>query len=389
MESIGKLHFRRADDPTGFAAQHEPMHIQDGVGLVWGSVRDPLPEYRGPSPIFDEMGAGESAYNRYDTRIAELTVRWLEERARTQSEPWALFVGFVAPHMPLVVPEKYLSLYPPETVSLPKLLPREGYVRHPWVQRMADFWDHDAALGSDERRRLAKAAYLGLVSFLDAQIGSVLDALERLGLFENTVVVYSSDHGDNLGARGLWNKSNLYRESTGIPMIVAGPGVPLQTVIQTNVSLVDIYPTALDAVGLERLPEEDSLPGASLIDLASAGDDMDRVGFSEYHAVGADGAAFMLTYGRYKFHYYVNYPPELFDLVEDPEEMKDLAHFPDYQPVVREFEGRLRQILDPLAVDRLAKRDQNNLIARFGGAQKAWETGNRGATPAPDKFRMV
>ncbi|MCG5073247.1 sulfatase-like hydrolase/transferase [Paraburkholderia tagetis] len=387
-ESIGKLHFRREGDPSGFCAQHEAMNIQDGVGLVWGSVRDPLPRYRGPSPIFDELGPGESAYNRYDMRIAGRTVEWLEAH-RDDPQPWALFVGFVAPHMPLVVPERYFSLYAQEAATLPKLLPRDGHARHPWVERMAQFWDHDAALGTDERRCIARQAYFGLVSFLDAQIGRVLDTLDRSGLAENTVVVYSSDHGDNLGARGLWNKSTLYRESTGIPMIVAGPGVPAGTTRRTNVGLVDVYPTALDAVGLAPIAEERGLPGRSLIQIASAADDLDRPGFSEYHAVGADGAAYMLASGRYKYHHYVNYPAELFDIVDDPEETINLAPCGDYRLVVEEFEARLKALLDPERVDARAKRDQRDLVARYGGAEKAWQVGNKGPTPAPDKYRMV
>lgn len=389
VQAIGKLHFRSEADPTGFAAQHESLHIQDGVGLVWGSVRDPLPMKRGVSPIFDELGSGESSYNRYDARIADLTVGWLEERAARQKEPWALFVGFVAPHMPLVVPEQYLSLYPIDKIPMPKLHPDDGFERHPWAQRMAEFWDHDAALGDSSRRLLARAAYFGLVSYLDAQVGRVLDGLDRTGLAENTVVIYSSDHGDNLGARGLWNKCTLYRESVSVPMIVAGPGVAAGNVCATNVNLVDIYPTVLEVMGLPSLAEESALPGASLVSMANAPDDLERIGFSEYHAVGSDGAAYMLTYGRYKFHYYVNYPPELFDLQADPEETVNLAGQDDCRAIVVEFENRLRAMLDPELTDRRAKRDQNDVIARFGGREHAWQKGNRGATPAPDKYRMV
>ncbi|TFL13171.1 sulfatase [Pusillimonas caeni] len=388
VESIGKLHFRREEDPTGFAVQHETMHIQDGVGLVWGAVRHPLPGSRGPSPIFEELGIGESAYNRYDMRIAERACEWLEAH-RGDEAPWALFVGFVAPHMPLVVPEEYFSLYSNEAQRPFKLLPRDGALRHPWVERMARFWDHDAALGTDDRRRTARQSYLGLVTFLDAQLGKVLGAFDRLGLAENTTVLYSSDHGDNLGARGLWNKSTLYRESTGIPMIIAGPGIPAGARRQTHVGLIDVYPTALEATGLEPLPEERLLPGKSLIGLAQAPDDHQRIGFSEYHAVGADGAAYMLACGRYKYHHYVNYPPELFDLVDDPEETRNLAQSARYKGVLKEFEARLRSLLDPERVDARAKRDQQDLVIRFGGARNAWQRGNKGATPAPDRYLMA
>ena len=390
VEAIGKLHYRSATDPVGFQRQHEALHIKDGIGLVWGSVRDPMPDTRGASPIFDDLGAGESSYNRYDARIADAAAAWLHERAgEAAGTPWALFVGFVAPHMPLVVPQPWLDLYPPDALPEIKLQPGRGHRRHPWVERLARHWDHDAALGSDERRRLAQRCYFGLVSYLDAQVGRLLEALEASGQAGETTVVYTSDHGDNLGARGLWNKSTLYRESTGVPMIVAGPGIPASLVRGTQASLVDLYPTALDACGVAPLPEESVLPGRSLREMALQPDDPSRIGFSEYHAVGAESAAFMLARGRYKYHHYVGHPPELFDLDADPEELRDLAADPHHAATCDEFEALLRAMLDPEAVDRRAKDDQNDLVVRFGGREHALLRGNLGPTPVHDKYRMA
>lgn len=384
VESIGKLHYRNATDPTGFARQHEPMHLADGIGQVWGSVRDPLPETIGPSPLFRELGLGESTYNRYDARSADRAIEWLDERAREKSgAPWVLFVGFVAPHFPLVVPQRYLEPYPPDSIPLPKLLPRDGYRDHPWVAANRRHCDHDAALGTDERRRLAIACYRGLVSFMDEQVGRVLGALERSGLASATRVIYSSDHGDNLGARGTWNKCLMYLESTGVPLIVAGPGVPAGKICRTNANLVDVAPTILESTGTSQPYESGPLRGRSLVDLANESDDPERPGFSEYHAVGSPSGAFMLARGRFKYHYYVGYPPELFDLDADPEEAHDLAPDPGHAALLREFEAELRAMLDPEAVDRHAKKDQNALVERFGGREQALKKGPPGATPVP------
>ena len=389
VEAIGKLHYRNESDPTGFDKQHEPMHILDGIGQLWGSVRDPMPEKAGRSALYDKVGPGTSNYNRYDQRITHLTCRWLEERARAPvSAPWLLFAGFVAPHMPLVVPQQFLDPYLHEELPMPKLLPRDGYQRHPWVERMATHWDHDATLGSDERRRLAMACYFGLITYLDAQVGQVLETLDRTGLAATTRVVYSTDHGDNLGTRGLWNKDVLYRESTGIPLIMAGPEIEPR-VCRTNVGLVDLYPTFLDAAGVRLTDAERALPGRSLFDIARAPDDAGRIGFSEYHAVGAESAAFMLTRGRFKYHYYVGYPPELFDLEVDPEETRDLAGDGAYASVLADFETTLRAMLDPEAVDRQAKDDQNALIARHGGRDAALRMGYPGETPTAQKFQAA
>jgi len=385
VEAIGKLHYRNESDPTGFDRQIEPTHILEGIGQVWGSVRDPMPESAGPSPLFGKFGAGESSYNRYDRRVAEHAIRWLQERARSPDKtPWVLFVGFVAPHFPLVVPQSYIERYPLDAIPLPKLLPRDGFRRHPWVEAQARHMDHDESLGSDERRRLALASYYGLCTFLDEQIGRVLKALEATGLEASTRVIYTSDHGDNLGARGMWNKCLLYRESTGIPLVISGPDVAHDKVCTTNVNLVDVYQSVLHCVGIEPTREEATLPGKSLFRIASEPDDDERPGFSEYHAVGSVSGAFMLKRGRFKYHYYVGFPPELFDLESDPEEARDLAGDPRYGDTLARFEANLRAMLDPEEVDRQAKHDQAQLVNRFGGREEALKTGTPGATPVPD-----
>jgi len=358
------------------------MHISGGRGQVWGSVRDPLPEVGRPASLFRELGAGESDYNRFDVRVAEHAVNWLTRRAQQRdAQPAALFVGLVAPHFPLVVPEKWLDQYHSASLPWPRMRPETGYVRHPWVERMARFAPLDDELASDERRRLAIASYFGLVSFMDAQMGRILDALDALDLADETLVIYLSDHGDNLGTRGLWNKSLLYRESTGIPLLMAGPGAP-QRRCTINVSLIDIFPTVLDALGVPLDPRDVPLPGISLLTLA-ARENESRVVLSEYHAIGSPSAAFMVTDGHYKYHHYVGFDPELFDLRNDPDESRNLAALPSHIATTREFEGRLREYLDPERVDRSAKDDQNNLVARMGGRENALHIGKSGATPVP------
>lgn len=384
-ESIGKLHYRNATDDTGFAKQHVPTHLAEGGGQIWAAVRDPMPESVGYIPMYEKLGAGESSYNRYDRQIAELSVAWLAERAsENPSKPWLLFAGFVAPHFPLIVPQQYLDLYPLESIPEPKLLPKNGHERHPWVERKALFTDFDTLIGDDERKKLAIASYLGLVTYVDEQIGKVLDALERFGLAESTLIIYSSDHGEHNGARGLWGKGDLYREATQIPLIMAGAAVPAGKICATNVNLVDLYPTLLDAMGVSLSPDEATLPGKSLLEIAVQPDDSSRIGFSEYHAIGSPSAAFMLTRGRYKYHHYVGYAPELFDLEIDPEETRNIATDPLHANLVAEFDALLRTRLDPAVVDRQAKDDQNALVAMHGGAEKAFKAGLRGGTPVPD-----
>ncbi len=387
VESIGKLHYANEQAPTGFTEQHNPLHLADGIGQVWGSVRNPLPEEPRPSKLFDKLGSGESSYNRYDMASAAQAAQWLRERASQgvregDAAPWTLFVGFVAPHFPLVVPQKYIDQIDIERIPLPRLHPDSGVPRHPWVQRHADFSNADAELGTPERRRYALACYYALVNFIDEQIGIVLQALGQTGLQHNTRVILSSDHGDNQGVRGMWNKSTLYREATNIPMIIAGPDIPQGQARTTHVSLIDIGPTVLDSSGL---PPNVNLPGKSLITLAQKPDDPQRVGFSEYHAVGSPSAAYMIRQGNWAYHHYVGYEPELFDMRSDPGQTTNLAQNPHFSATRAELEAKLRQLLDPEGTDRRAKADQDQLIARFGGRDAALKIGAPGASPVPKR----
>ncbi|NYH16269.1 sulfatase-like hydrolase/transferase [Paraburkholderia bryophila] len=379
-DSIGKLHYKSEAAPVGFRHQQHAVHILDGIGQVWGSVRNPLPRTMGRSPLYDKIGAGLSNYNRFDMRVADTAVDWLSD-PRDDTKPWVLFAGLVAPHFPLIVPQEYLDLYDPASIELPPLQPSSGYVRHPWVERQAIHMDHDAAIGTDERRRLAMACYFALVTFLDAQVGKILAALKDNGLDESTTIIYSSDHGDNLGKRGMWNKCLMYRESTGVPMIVAGAGIPRGKVCETPVSLIDIQNTILERTGCNA--PANASPGESLAKLANAPAQPERLAFSEYHAVGSETAAYMLANADYKYHHYVGLRPELFDLRRDPQELHDLAGLPEYAPVLASFEKRLRELLDPEGVDRLAKADQDRLIQAFGGREAALQTGTPAATPVP------
>jgi choline-sulfatase len=129
--------------------------------------------------------------------------------------------------------------------------------------------------------------------------------------------------------------------------------------------------------------QEISSKGRSLFQILKEPYDDQRIAFSEYHAAGSPSGAFMLRRGRHKYHYYVGFEPELFDLIEDPEETRNLATDPQYKDLLETFETALREICDPEEIDRKAKEDQDDLIERFGGPEKARSVGTPGATPVP------
>ena len=386
VESIGKLHYQDKDLDTGFDVEHVPMHLHEGVGMLWASIRDPLPDRpAGKRMLGEYIGPGESPYTRYDRDVTALATQWIEAHAGSQ-DPWCLYIGLVAPHFPLVAPERFFSLYADMDFGRPKLHPSDGYRLHPWVQTHEDFWSHEITLADEAERDRAIASYFGLVSWMDHNVGLIVEALQRANVFEETRIFYASDHGENLGARGLWGKSNLYRESVDIPMIMAGPEIPVGT-CPTPVSLLDLSVSVVDSLGLDVdrcLPDR---PGRTLLEICKEPPQPERVVFSEYHAVGSESAGFMVRKGRWKLDYYVGLPPELFDLDNDPEEIRNLADEPAFTAILSEMTGLLRTFCDPEQTDALAKRDQAALVAKWGGKEAVLARGAKvtGATPPPDR----
>ena len=379
--SIGKLHFRgRPGDDHGLSEEILPMHVIDGVGDIKGLVRENIPVRKGGDKMAKLAGPGESTYTRYDRKIGDAASDWLQAQARQPDDkPWVLFISMVAPHFPLTAPTRWYEHYAAMDLPLPKLYDPALRPHHPFTDEYARVVDYDTHFHGPEDVRRAIAGYCGLVSFMDEQMGQVLAALEQTGLAQDTLVIYTSDHGDNLGARGLWGKSTMYEESAGVPMILAGPGVPAGQVLAEPVSHVDCAVTILQAAGAPALP---LASGQSLVELA-LGAPARRPVLSEYHAIGCTGGATMLRHGRWKYCHYADHPAQLFDLEADPEELHDLAASAAHQDALSACEGALRALLDPDEVDRRAKQRQQDLLAGHGGREAALARGDLGFTPAP------
>ena len=282
-----------------------------------------------------------------DRMTADFAVRFLAERARRPGgRPWLLYVGFFRPHFPLLCEERYFDRYHPDRVELPDSRDQPIETQHPVVQSVRRYFCDEQPL-PEETVRTALAAYYGLVTFTDELIGAVHRAAEAI---EDTIVLYTSDHGENGGVHGMWQKHCFYEHAARVPLVMCGPGVAPGGVVSAPVSLVDILPTLLEISEQEPDP---SLPGISLMPLATGGGSppaafRDRPVFSEYHAWGMERAGYMLRKGDHKLNYYVGHEPELFDLAADPEEMTDVTASSAYARVRAE-------LIEGAAIDRRSR----------------------------------
>ena len=378
--SVGKLHFRARGEDHGFSEEQIPMHIYEEKGDLLGLIRDDMPPRGNSKKMLSMAGPGESTYTFYDKDICSRAQIWLREEAtREAAKPWVLFVSFVAPHFPLTAPPEHYYRYWNRELPMPKLYAREQRPQHPYLRDYSRNFNYDDHFESPEDVKKALSGYFGLVSYLDENIGKVLAALRDAGLEEDTAVMYTSDHGDNLGARGLWGKSTMYEEIAGVPFILAGPGIPAGKRVDTPVSHVDAFPTILELAG-EDVPS--GYPGFSLKKI-SEGFKPERTVLSEYHGMGSSTGAFAIRNGKWKYVHYAKFPPQLFDLAADPEETRDLAADPAFAAALEECRKKLYAICNPEEVDRRARARQAELLALHGGRAAVIERGDFGFTPAP------
>ena len=369
--SFGKLHYRSGQDDTGFQQQIEPIHILNGVGWVQSLLRRPMCRYDATRELAEQIGPGDTDYHAFDRRVAAEAAAWLQDPARRDT-PWCSFVSFLSPHYPLIAPAEDYARYDPA--------PREGEhpPDHPVLQEMWAFWDHDRHF-TPETRGIAYASYQALCTFVDRQVGKVLEALEASGQAEDTLVIFTSDHGDMMGEQGFWVKSLMYESSARVPLILAGPGIAA-SVREDPVSLIDIAPTIAEAFGLSKR----SYSGASLLHQPTG----NRTVLSEYHDGGSPVGIMLVRWNdgaaHWKYvHFAEGHPPQLFDVAADPHERADLAG--DRPDIVAEGQARLARWMDPEVVNAQAHADQAACAEALGGRAALEAMVQWGYTPADSR----
>ena len=327
----------------------DPGSREDGLRRLAAEGRLPTAEGLHPNAeLVRTLG-----YFDLDREVTDRSLAFLRERGGSKSgEPWLHFVGYTLPHWPYVCPEKYLARYDPSDVDLPHdhRLPNDRL--HPEVRH---FQAARPFAMNEQKLRAIIATYYGMITCMDDMIGELLAELRKQGLYEDTYVIYLSDHGQALGEHGLFGKQTSYEASVGVPLAMRGPGLPPGKRVDDPVSLVDLDPTLLQMAGLEPGSER---PGTSLLDRARGrsppGSDLV---FSEYHGGYFRNDWYLVVRDHLKYTHYADARPSLFDIGEDPGELADLATDPAHRGTVDELEQRLRAVLDPEATTLRAKRD--------------------------------
>lgn len=330
------------DDPASWELELNPGGVdrmeEEGAifSLTPGQFGGTLSYYASP----------KSDQYHTDGLMAEDAAWVLQRCAAKRERPFFLAVGFFRPHTPYVAPEKpYYQMHPAESMTVvqgveedQKDLPRAALASYKKEQDQL----------TDDLRRKFKQAYYASVSFMDAQVGKVVDELDRLGLAESTVIIFTSDHGYHVGEHGLWQKMSLFEESSRVPLLIVAPGVTKPgSVIHTPVSHVDLFPTLTELCGVTA---PDNLQGQSLVDIMrdpsrpGRGWALTQVTRNEKQGdKSGQYFGYSLRTARWRFTKWSSQQPqyELYDHDADPRELNNLASSVTHADTLKKLEEQL------------------------------------------------
>ena len=344
----GKMHFVGPDQlhgfrrrlttdvyPSGYDWSYDP--IDDGDELAFNFHKQYLAENCGPGWVLELQFDEETQY------------RSLEYLRSKPSQPFAHVASFTSPHPPLVAPKKFWDMYEGVDIDLPHY-PDNLRDEYSAMDHALSRWHgtdrHADSLFTEENLRYIRRGYYALISYFDNKVGELMAVLDEQGLRDNTAIILTADHGDMMGEKQMIQKRSFYEWSSRIPLIVDIPGIAASNVaIDTPVSLIDIAPTLMDLAVVENETRTE-MEGRSLLPLLQGEKQQDRDAMAEYHAEGVFRACIMLRNERYKYVYIEDAQPQLFDLIEDPDEWQNLAGNPDHRTVESELRKTIENRFD-------------------------------------------
>jgi choline-sulfatase len=369
---IGRMHALGPDQLHGYVERlvgdHGPNYI--GGRAVERGILDGT---AGPHRIsLEKSGPGQSAYQVHDEYVTAATVDYLnrlgvQKKSGRLNEPFCITVGFMLPHPPYVARREDYDLYQAR-MTMPKKARPFAEEHHPHLR----WWRQHTGIENVTEAEIlrARAAYWGLVSRVDAMIGQILAALRQNELDKNTLIIYTSDHGDMVGEHGLWWKHTFYEEAVKIPLIMVWPEViPAGQRCGRVVSALDINATILDALDAPALPNASGRTFLGLITDHQESVAWEDVAFSEYcqdRLFCPEEGCYqrMLRRDEWKLIYYHGQQPQLFNLAEDPEEQINRAGDPACQEILKRLTAQLLDGWNPIeiAAKMTAKRADNQML---------------------------
>ncbi|MBD9680145.1 choline-sulfatase [Pseudomonas sp. PDM18] len=373
----GKMHFCGPDQLHGYEERlTSDIYPADyGWAVNWDEPDVRPSWYHNMSSVLQAGPCVRTNQLDFDEEVVFKARQYLYDHVREHPEqPFCLTVSMTHPHDPYTIGREYWDLYRDEDIPLPsvKIAQAEQDPHSQRLLKVIDLWGQEMP---EEKVRAARRAYFGACSYVDAQIGALLRTLEDCGLSEDTLIVFSGDHGDMLGERGLWYKMHWFEMAARVPLLVHAPKRFAPHRVSQSVSTVDLLPTLVELAGGQVEPGVD-LDGRSLLPhLQGAGGHDEVIG--EYTAEGTVSPLMMIRRGDFKFIYSEQDPCLLFDVANDPRELQNLMDSPAHANLVRDLLGEARARWDVPAITRqvLASQRRRRLVADAltQGTLKSWD----------------
>ncbi len=334
--TAGKVYHGGVGGPQKQAVEFDVWGPRGGVGVKPEKKLIP-PTPMGDHPLMDWGVFPHRDEDKGDYQVASWAIEQIESASK--DEPFFLAAGFFLPHVPCYATQQWFDLYPDDDSVLPKILendrddtPRFSWYLHWNLPEPRLKWVRE----NNQWRNLVRS-YLACTSFVDAQVGRILNALNKAGLADDTIIVIWSDHGWHLGEKGITGKNTLWDDGTRVPLVFAGPGVTAGQRCTQPAELLDIYPTLIDLCGLTA---REDLEGISLLpQLQDASAKRERPAITS-HNQGNHG----VRSEHWRYIRYADGFEELYDLRKDPNEWKNLAGDPEHAEVLAEHRRWLPKI---------------------------------------------
>lgn len=372
-------------DPAGDAGDGGAERFGAGVSSV--------------ETIADAGPVARSMQIDYDEDVIHHAVREIYHRARSPDRrPFLLAVSLSQPHDPFVTTPRWWDLYDGAAIDPPRVPPVPPEARDPHSRALHAHYGQDRFPIGPEATLRARRAYYAMVSHVDAMLGQLMAALEACAMAERTVVIFTSDHGEMLGERGMWFKKTLFEPAIHVPLVITGPGIAPGR-IATPVSLIDLMPTILDLAGIGAAGLAAPVEGQSLGPFLARGIGAHGPVLAEHLDGGTAAARVMLREGALKLVLSRAYPPMLHDLAADPQEQEDLAADPDWAGTLARMTAKAETLWDLDALDQARRASQRarRLVdaALRSGRRRSWDhlpgplAQNTGYVRCADRFPEV